>query len=80
MGEQPGNCYQFMPLMTGNLRSMMIDHGHLYNHLVTSGEQWGVVLYNTLFILKEILHGLVFLEALNIQHSDLKGQKQLTVV
>ena len=73
MGKCALDCYQLMPLMNGSLRSMMCGHGDVYSHLVKDRGQWRVVLYNTLFVFKEILEGLSYLAALNIQHSDLKG-------
>lgn len=77
MGDQLLDCYQFMPLMTGNLGSMMSGHGDLYHQLKTNQKQWGMILCNTMFILTEILKGLVYLDQSNIQHSDLKADNIL---
>lgn len=73
LGEQQRDCFQFMPKMTGDLRSMLFDQGDLVSLLQKHPEQWELVMSNIVYILEEVLNGLVYLESQNVQHSDLKG-------
>ncbi len=52
---------------------MMINHGDLATLLQKHPEQWKVVMRNVVYILQEVLKGLVYLDSENIQHSDIKG-------
>ncbi len=73
IGEQHGHCYQFMPQMSGDLRSMMINRGDLLTLLKQQPQKREVFLANIKYIVAEILNGLVYLDQQRIQHGDLKG-------
>ena len=73
MAEKPHCCYQFMPLMTGDLRSMMINHGDLLTLLKKNPAKWGIVFNNTIYILREVLNALSYAHSQNVQLGDVKG-------
>ncbi len=74
MGDPCGYCYQFMPLMSGDLCSMMINCTDLLTLLKWLPHHFKLIIANVKYILAEILTGLVYLEEQNVQHCDIKGE------
>ncbi len=73
MAESDNFCYLTMPLMSGDLSSMMIKCTDLLTLLNGQPCQFDAILNNVEYIPTEILKGLVYLEEERVQHSDIKG-------
>ncbi len=77
IGEKDRFCYQFMPLMSKDLGSIMTKHGagasNLHTLLKDEPQNVNVFLENMKFVFAEISKGLAYLEGHRIQHIDLKG-------
>ena len=66
-------CYQFMPLMTDDLSAVVRRVGCLETlSKEKDPDAWRTVLANSLHLLESIILGLQYLEAHNMQHSDVK--------
>ena len=73
IGEKYKECYQFMPRMSGDLRSIMTKCGDLRTLLEQQPQNWEAFLENTKYILAGVSKGLKYLDQHGIQHSDIKG-------